>query len=217
MTSIRRCSLLAVVLLIGCTDQSTRNRPEKESKQSTENLRREVLDAIRESEKLPSPDPTIALPDVSGWSRSKRRTLPKGDDGFSLAYEHRSGITVTLYQYSRGLPIIPDDLEASVVKQEMARVKSGIKDAIKLGYYESAREIDSGITNLGDSTQKALWSQHELTVRGKKVKSDSYVWVHANNFFKVRCSGLALDSKDGTTKLREFLTALGKACQTKAS
>ena len=58
---------------------------------------------------------------------------------------------MTLYQYTRGLTSIPDDVNAEPVTEEMRRAKSAIDQAVELGYYQAARESAMETVTLGDS------------------------------------------------------------------
>lgn len=207
--------LLAVACVPGCSDQPQSGRrdptPVPESS-SNEELRRAIEDADREAAALKPPKPTITLPDLDDWLRSEPRSLPQDDHGFTVAYDHPSGVSVTLYQFTRGLRVIPDDLRSGPTQDEMKRAKSGIEQAVQLGYWQDAKETDNGIVPLGDSKKQALWSRYALTVDGNTVTSNTYIWSHANTLFKLRCTGSSLNSEAETKVLSELLTALGNAC-----
>ena len=91
----------------------------------------------------------------------------------------------------------------------MQGAKNGIEQAVQLGYWQAAKEADSGTVALGDSAQKALWSQYHLTVDGMKLASDIYVWSHANTFFKLRCTCRTEEVSSNQTVLHPLLTAFG--------
>ena len=135
-----------------------------------------------------------------------------------MAFHHPQGLTVTFYQFTRGLRDIPDDLRSDPIQIEMKRAKEGIQLAIQAGFWQSAKETDSGIVRLGASTKRALWSRHVLNVDGDEMTSDTYVWSHKNTLFKARCtfSGRDTNAEIETEDLSELLTALGNACSTKA-
>lgn len=199
--------LLAVAFVSGCGNSA----PEIESP-SDEQILRAIEDFNRKAAATTPPKPKVVLPDLDGWSRSEPKSLPPDDHGFTVAYDHQTGVTVTLYQFTRGLRDIPNDLASEPVQKEMQRAKSGIEQAVKLGLWNAAKETDSGTISLGDSNKKALWSRYTLTVNGGTAISDIYIWSHANTLFKLRCSGRNLHMKADTTVITELLTALGNVC-----
>ncbi len=167
--------------------------------------------AAREAEKHEPAAPVIELTTPTGWSKSKLRPLPAEDHGFSVAYEHESGLAVTLYQFTRGRASISDDLNSAPVQEEFRNAKNGIEQAVQLGYWQAAKEKATDTVVLGDSQQQALWSQHELTVDGATAVSDTYVWARNNAFFKLRCTNRSDDLASNQATLRPLLTALGSA------
>lgn len=170
-------------------------------------------DPERQSAANESPNPAIPLPELAGWVRSEPRPLPREDHGFSVAYDHRTGVSVTLYQFTRGLQVIPEDLSGGPIQDEMKWAKSGIEQAVKFGYWEAATEQKSGVVPLGNSAKLALWSRYVLVDNGVAVPSDTYVWAYENTLFKVRCTGGSENSEEETKVLSELLTALGVACR----
>jgi hypothetical protein len=175
--------------------------------------RQEVLDAIAEADRAarntvpPAAKIELATPD--GWARTEPRPLPPSDNGFTVGYEHESGLAVTLYQFTRGLAVIPVELDSTAVQEEMQHAKSGIEQAVQLGYWQAAKEVESGVVPLGDSPQKALWSRYHLTENGVTRVSDIYVWSHANTFFKLRCTCRTEDVAPTQAVLHPLLTAFG--------
>ena len=116
-------------------------------------------------------------------------------------------MSVTLYQFTRGLPAIPDDLGSRPIQDEMTRAKAGIQQAVQLGYWQAAKEVENGIVPLGGSGKQALWSRYSLTVGGTTARSDIYVWSHNNALFKLRCTRRSKDAVAETKVLLELLTA----------
>ena len=159
------------------------------------------------------PDPLISLATPPGWTKSEPEPLPAGDEGFTVAYHHESGLTVTLYQFTRGLTSIPNDLESAPVKEEFRLAKDGIEQAVKLGIYQSAEEIETKTIMLGDSRQQAHWSQYRLTVEQVTVVSDIYVWSGSNTMFKLRCTCSTDDAAASQAALKPLLTAFGSAAK----
>ena len=150
---------------------------------------------------------TLATP--AGWTKSEPLPLAPEDHGFTIAYDHESGLAVTLYQFTRGHQSIPNDLDSPIVKDELEKAKRGIEQARDLGYYQAAKEVDSKTVKLGDSEQKALWSLFQLTVDGKTIGSDIYVWSKNNTLFKLRCTSRGDESESNQEILKPLLTVLG--------
>ena len=121
-------------------------------------------------------------------------------------------MTVTFYQFTRGLKKIPDDLNSEAVQNELKRATAGIEQAVELGLWKSAKETDHGTVSLGDSPVKALWSRYQLATDSGEVTSDTYVWSYDNTLFKLRCTGHAKNPLEDVKTLTPLLTAFGDAC-----
>jgi hypothetical protein len=206
-------SLLAC-LTLGCTAEAPVPPSQKTSSAPlSSSEREELLDAVKKAEdearNAVPPPPKVSLATPEGWTRTEPRPLPPADNGFTVGYEHESGLAVTVYQYTRGLEAIPDELSAPAVQEVFQLAKSGIEQAVQLGYWKAANEVASDIVPLGDSSQKALWSQYNLTMDGMTLTSDIYVWSHANTFFKLRCTCRFEEEKSRQEILRPLLTAFG--------
>ena len=216
-------SLLVPTLLTlcfcGCGSQKTDSpagppgvSPTEASPPEQEQTRAVVADLQTESQNAEPIEPSVTLPTLPGWTKSEPRPLPLADHGFSVAYDHEeTGLTVTLYQFTRGLSSIPNDVNSAIVKEEMKGARYGIEQAVKFGIWEAAKETKSETIQLGDSQQQALWSQYELTVDGAKVASDIYVWAQANKLFKIRSTSQSKDAKSDQATLVPLLTALGSS------
>lgn len=139
--------------------------------------------------------------------------MPVEEIGFSVAFGHEAGPTVTFYQYTRGLKSISDSLESDVVQREMTSAADGIRDLVDLGFWKSAELKESGTVMLGDSQRPAQRDRFEIAVDGGKRNSETYVWTHANAILKVRCTFRTDDPVAEAAVLRELLTALGNASQ----
>jgi hypothetical protein len=212
--------VMALVLLIivasGCNGSSTstqslNNTPTHDDFVDSQQLLDKIARAERDSQNTQAPEPIIDLVTPPGWSRSERRPLPTDDHGFTIAYEHESGLAVTLYQYTRGLTYIPNDVNTSLIKGEFNRARNGIEQAVQLGLWQSAKEKTHETVTLGNSQQQALWSQYELAVNGVTVVSDIYVWVHSNFFLKLRCTSRSKEINSNQAVLKPLLSSLGSA------
>lgn len=202
---------LLLIALSGCREISdtSSDEPTQMSAAEREQLIDAVLEAEREAQKTTPPKPKIVLPTPSGWSRSESRALPPEDHGFTVAYEYESGLSVTLYQYTRGHASIPDGVDSALVKEEMQHAKTGIQQVVQLGYWDAAKEVKFETVRLGESQRQALWSQYDLTVDGEVLASDIYVWAYSNTLFKLRCTAHSKDVVSNQAVLGSLLTALG--------
>ena len=132
LTQCRSCPTIAVLVLIvapGCSDDRTSLQPTPTPEENT-----------KEKGSTGPTKPAINLAAPPGWSRSEQRPLPTDDHGFTVAYEHKSGLAVTLYQFTRGHTSIPNDVNAALVKEELLRAKNGIELAVELGMWQDAEE-----------------------------------------------------------------------------
>jgi hypothetical protein len=91
----------------------------------------------------------------------------------------------------------------------MDRARNGIQEAVELGVWLGARELQNRTIMLGDSRQQALWSQYELTVDEGTAMSDIYVWTRGNAFLKLRCTSRSSDVDSNQAVLHPLLTAFG--------
>jgi hypothetical protein len=178
---------------------------------SKEDVLKAVVQLQKDAKNAPIPSSVIELPTPDGWTKAKPKPLPPTDHGFTIAYDHATGPMVTLYQYTRGLTTIGDEVPSPALDEELRRAKDGIEQAVQFGVWQSAKEKSSGIVSLGDSKQKALWSQHELAVNDETVISDTYVWACGNAFLKMRATGRPGQKPGVPDPLRSLLTALGDA------
>lgn len=180
-----------------------------------EKVKKERVQAIAHSRSMTEdfPRPLIRLPKIDGWTRSRLQPLDPEDHGYTISYEHHFGISVTLYQYRRKYDSISESLDDPVVTKEMDRAKERVHEAVKMDYWQSANETGSGITELGQSKQKSLWSRFVLAVENGALTSDIYVWSYKNSFFQLRCTTSSQHSELEQEILGELLTAIGEACK----
>ena len=157
MKHIHTASIVALLITwgAGCNDSLSPAPSVPSTAPISPVERQQILDALaeaqREAENTEPPKPNITLATPPGWTRSETRALPPSDNGFTVGYQHDSGLTVTLYQFTRGIANISSDTDSPVLREEMLHAKSGIEQAVQLGYWQSAKEHDSGVVELGDS------------------------------------------------------------------
>ncbi len=206
--------LVLVLSMLGCCLGCGKSDPLPSQSSATfpsdkQALRPAIDDQSNGATAPTAPTPVIKLATPPGWTKSETRPLPTDDHGFTVAYEHESGAAVTLYQFTRGLNSIPDDVTSEPVREEMNRARRGIEQSVELGYYQYAKLYTSDTVALGDSNRKALWAQYHLTIDELKVVSDIYVWSYANTFFKLRCTSRSEDVVSNHEVLGPLLTSLG--------
>lgn len=153
----------------------------------------------------------IELPEVEGWTHGEVEPFETPEDGFSIPFEHESGLGCNLYQFTRGHEEIPANLKTDFIAAEFERTKAEIDQVVKMGVgWESAKLVKSEIVKLGDAEQEAYWAQYELGHEGKTLISDIYLWTRQDRFLKVRCTSRE-SGKSNDEVLKPLLTALGKA------
>ena len=201
-----------VVALSGAGCDAPTGRSTSDPEGTNAELLQAVMDAEQRALEATIPPAAIEFPDLSEWTRSEPRPLPPEDVGFTVGYNHPIGISVTLYQFSRGHSAIPDDLESGLVPEELDQARDGINQVKQLGYWKEARETDQGIVNLGTSAKQAVWCRHAVAVEGEgNLISDTYVWAHANQLFKVRATS-HVSELETEMLMGELLSAFGNAC-----
>lgn len=202
-------SLIVICLTIGCDFFSEENNTSTQSAAEQEQILKEYVQAYQQAEYVEPPEPKIRLAVPEGWRRSETRSLPPEEHGFTVKYEHESGLAVTLYQYTRGLESIPNDVYSDFVNAEMQGAKSGIQLAVEYGLWQSAEEVKTEVVPLGDSSLQAMWSQYLLGRNGVIVVSDIYIWTHQNTIFKIRSTSRSEDVDSNQDVLKPLLTAFG--------
>lgn len=126
--------------------------------------------------------------------KNKIGTLVKGEKhdfekkypglGISVPY-NAPGITLTIYKYNMGMKKIPEDTSSKVLQKHFKIIQSNIYSLEKEGKYKSVKKLLTETTDIGKE-KKALHSEFEYIQSGKKRKSHIYLWVHNDNFIKIR-------------------------------
>jgi len=194
----------------GCVDESIFVKESAQAERREEAMR-DFEQSMQEAENITPPDAVLTIQDVIGWERTPIQALPPGDNGFSVGFHHPAGITVTLYQYTAGVPTIPKEMDSPLIVSEMFAAKDGIRQLVDLGYYDTATESDSGYRKLGASSQSTAWSRYRIEAAGDSVISDTYIWPVGNTIHKLRCTRLAQENPAVETALDDLLTAIGVA------
>ncbi|QDT69791.1 hypothetical protein MalM25_27320 [Planctomycetes bacterium MalM25] len=156
-----------------------------------------------------APNPLLSPTLPAGWVKRQTQPLPAADHGFTVAYQHESGLVVTFYQYTRGLVSIPEDVGSAPVRDEMRYAKQGIKQVVQLGHWQDAKHLKTEVVQLGDSQQQALWAKYKLMVDGMALDSEIYIWTRDNTLFKVRSTNPSETKEASRSILKPLLTTFG--------
>ena len=217
---IVRLLIVALLVFSGCEKmQSSRDNKRKSDfdrlvrsdnvSAEERKLNDQAIEALIEAEKSAPPAAVIDLPIVNGWTKPDSRRLPQ--DGMSVAYNHAKRLTVTLYQYSRGLASVPTDIDAEVIKQEYANSRDGLEQIVEMGLYDSLELQGEGVVALGDSKTKAHWASYLGKIGEEESLSEVYIWSCNIRFFKIRITTSTHRSRAMEEALTELLTAIGNS------
>ena len=220
---LRLFSALSLLLLVGCeqaidsSDSIGDKTPATQKKivrsgeltEENQKLREEVFEEILRADKLSPPKSAIDFPTVEGWTIPEPRALPA--DGLSVAYNHESGMTLTLYQFTRGLSSISDDINSDAVRSEFANSRAGMVQAVEMGLMDSLELEDEGVVNLGESPTQAHWARYLAKAGGMRKATEVFLWSTKNQFLKIRLTSSPRRSEAKKAALIELLTAIGNA------
>ena len=163
---------------------------------------------IQPSELVDPSAPVLVPPEIAGWDSSGIRELP-GNEGFSVAYDHPTGVTLTLFQFDRGLESIPDSLESPEVANEMREARSQIQTMTEMGMWEMSEEMESGTTTLGESDRQVVYAKYKIRSSRRRAHSYIYLWSQNNQFLKIRMTCSPYQTQEEKQAISELLTALG--------
>ncbi|MEM7456064.1 MAG: hypothetical protein AAF456_17075 [Planctomycetota bacterium] len=155
--------------------------------------------------------PVFDLPQPEGWEFSGARELQGADGDFSVAYEHPTGVTLTLFQYTNDLVSIPEDLDSPELKSEMREARAQIQRMTALGMWLMSEEMDSGLTTLGDSSRNVVFSKYKIRTENRRAHSYIYLWAQDDHFLKIRMTCSPYRTQEEKLAISELLTALGNA------
>ena len=199
--------VLLVLSLAGCQQESAGTSSAGSSaSHGVDDVKDKVLKHLKD--KVDS-SAVVDFPFVDGWSNPDKRPLPR--NGLSVAYNHKSGMTATVYQYSGGLASVPDDIQSGAVLDEFANSRAGLKQAVEAGVYDDLVLEDEDIVSLGDSAVKTHWASYLVQREGASIATEIFVWTHKNQFFKLRLSTSPKRTEADKASLGELFTAIGEA------
>lgn len=154
----------------------------------------------------------IEFPDIDGWKKGEITRYPIPELGYSINYDSEDAGRVTIYVYNMGLKEIPSDVNDTMLKNEIARVKNEVQTVGKMGYYTNLREVKDETITLGGSTGKvkALKTVFSYNLQGKPVISEAYILGHKNHFIKIRATYPNVEGETENKALTDILVQLEK-------
>ena len=151
---------------------------------------------------------------LAGFVLTKTDTYEQKELGTSLRYEDTERTKVNVFVYDLGIPDLPDDINAQVVRQHVQQMAGDIYALEKRGDYVGVREVLDGTVQIGKL--KGWFKVFEYSQKGDPGasegptrKSYAVLTVSHKNFIKVRLTCWASDGMRADRKLREFLAELG--------
>jgi hypothetical protein len=134
----------------------------------------------------------IEFPEIKGWKKSEVLKYPREELGYSINYDSPEGGRVTVYVYDAGLKTIPNDINSSILKDEIQRAKEEIKAFGEAGLYENVKEIKNDTVTLGGAAGKikALHSLFNFRAGGRDLTSEIFLFSYQNKFIKIRATRL---------------------------
>ena len=151
---------------------------------------------------------------LGGFVLTKTDTYEQKALGTSLRYEDADRAKVNVFIYDMGIPDLPDDINAEVVKQHVQQMTADIYTLEKRGEYVGVKELLDGTVQMGKL--RGWFKVFEYSQKGDPGasggptrKSYAVLTVSQKNFIKVRVTCWASDGMRADRKLREFLDALG--------
>lgn len=154
-------------------------------------------------------DLAINFPEVEGWEKSDIQKYPTEEMGFSVNYQSRQGGRVTIYVYNGGNKKIADGADDKIVKDELKKAKSEIKQMSDLGYYENLKELKNETTTLGaNGKNRVLYALYNFGAGDKVAASEIYIFGNQNRFVKIRATRARDDNQAGERMVADLLKEL---------
>jgi hypothetical protein len=150
---------------------------------------------------------TLTVPDVPGWTRGSSQDHGP-ERGYIFGYDHPLGITATIFVYNRGLGVIQRQLP--LLQAELQEALNGVNQAVQVGHYQSARELDRGLATLGTAPVSPLTVRARLMIAQNSPEriSSIYITTHRGYFFKIRLSFNQESSPQSDQIIDAFLATL---------
>jgi hypothetical protein len=157
------------------------------------------------------------LPETLGsCERGERRDYGDPRLGWSVVYNDRHGMVITVYVYDQGVDRIADGAGDRIITDSFAAARRDIHVAMTKGMYSDVQPFDDGKATI--EGMDILFARYHLTfakgeAAGKKAVSVLYIFGARDQIIKVRATAPADDEARASKVLTEFLPALVKAIQ----
>jgi len=109
--------------------------------------------------------------------------------GIGINYDG-TGIRVTIYAYTSGMEVIPEDLNSPVLREHFRQIIGDVMQAEKRGWIQNLEKISEGeiIWDETRMTPKSLHASFRFVKKGSRRLSHIYLMAYKNHFIKVRLS-----------------------------
>lgn len=157
-------------------------------------------------------DLKINFPDVEGWNKSEISVYPVAALGYSVNYESKEGGRVTIYVYDGGKAKVASGVKDKVIKDEIEKAKTEIREFEKRGVYKDVKEVKNETIILGGESGKveSLHCLLSLSARGNDLTSEIYLFGYKNHFIKFRATRLYEKEDKKNQAMTDLLSALDK-------
>ena len=132
--------------------------------------------------------PDIDFPEVEGWRRGTKASIP-GDNGYTVAYDSEKSGHITVYVYTRGNAPLGPELKG-VIKDEFDGARNAIKAVADAGIYTDFKELKNAVATVNGEKgkTKALWAMLSFSARGNKLNSEIFLLPFRGQVVKIRAS-----------------------------
>jgi hypothetical protein len=136
--------------------------------------------------------------------------------GWSIAYNDRHGMVITVYAYDQGAAKIADGISDRIITDSFASARRDIHVAMTKSMYSDVQPFDDGKATI--EGMDILFARYHLTfakgeVAGKKAVSALYIFGAHDEIIKIRATAPADDEPHASKVLAAFLPALVKSIQ----
>lgn len=158
-----------------------------------------------------------ALPETLGHC-ARGEASDYGDPrlGWSIAYNDKKGVVITVYVYDQGVSEIADGIGDRIITDSFAAARQEIHTAMRKGMYSDVQPRDDGKATI--EGMEILFARYFLVfakgqVAGLKAVSALYMFGARNQIIKIRATAPASDEAHAAKVLMEFVPELVKAIQ----
>jgi hypothetical protein len=135
--------------------------------------------------------------------------------GYSIRFPSRPGWIVDAYIYDFQLKFIPDDIESSVVREQLTRAKGGIFELGRRGSYANVQEGSEFTIGRSGRTRFVCATFSYLRGEKRDLDVESYLCLTSwnNKFVKIRMTALkgAMSRADAVNFVDAWISLLSPA------